>query len=80
MAMKIIPDHSGAAEEGGRRPLAVANDICRKIEQKVGPRDESHDKFDHLIEEADIISEAEARSRTGYLEQIGHSIKKFVWT
>jgi hypothetical protein len=32
-----------------------------------------------LIEKGDIISLAEAKRNTGLLEQLGHSIKKFVW-
>ena len=32
-----------------------------------------------LIEKGDIISLAEARKNTSVLEQLGHSIKKFVW-
>ena len=32
-----------------------------------------------LVEEGDIISLAEARKSTGFLEQWGHSLKKLVW-
>lgn len=34
---------------------------------------------DGLVEHEAIISLAEARKRTGYFEQLGHSIKKLVW-
>ncbi len=33
-----------------------------------------------LIDEKDIISLADAKKSTGYLEQLGYSLKRFVWT
>ena len=79
--MKVIPNQSLANEKVDPCPLATAERVCneiqRAIRESIGHGGES--EID-LIEKADIISPADARSRTGYLEQIGHSIKKLVWT
>lgn len=32
-----------------------------------------------VVEEKDIISPADAKKSTGYLEQLGYSLKKLVW-
>jgi hypothetical protein len=32
------------------------------------------------VEQKDVISVAEARKSTGYLESIGYSLKKLVWS
>lgn len=81
MAMKMIPDRSVADEKTETRPLATAEQICNEIQRAItegiGPG--RAPEID-LVEKTDIISLADARSRTGYLEQIGHSIKKLVWT
>jgi SacI homology domain/Inositol phosphatase len=81
MAMKIIPDSMLATEKAGSSPIAIAERVCttiqRAIVDSIGPREEHETD---LVEKADIISLVDARSRTGYLEQIGHSIKKLVWT
>ena len=81
MAMKVIPHQSLADEKVKPTPLSTAERICNEIQRAIT------DGIDHsakgevdLVEKADIISLAEARSRTGYLEHIGHSIKKLVWT
>lgn len=81
MAMKVIPTQSLADEKGNSSPLATAEHICTDIQRAV-KNSVSHGEECEIdpVEKADIISRAEARSRTGYLEQIGHSIKKLVWT
>lgn len=80
MAMKIIADRS-LANKVETCPVATAENICNEIQRAITDgisRGGDHGKG--LVEKADIISRAEARSRTGYLEQLGHSIKKLVWT
>ncbi len=81
MAMKIIPNQTFRDEERNSSPLATAEHICNDIQRAV-KNSISHGRECEidLVEKADIISRADARSRTGYLEQIGHSIKKLVWT
>ena len=81
MAMKVIPNRSLADEKSKSCPVATAERICNEI-RRVTTDSVGHvgEREIDLVEKADIISLAEARSRTGYLEQIGHSIKKLVWT
>lgn len=81
MAMKVIPNRSLADEQIDSCPLATVQRICSEIQRAVMDsigREEASEI--DLVEKADIISLVEARSRTGYLEQIGHSLKKLVWT
>jgi SacI homology domain/Inositol phosphatase len=81
MAMKVIPNRPLAEEKIDSCPLATAERICSEIQRTIIDSIGQDGKYDlNLIEKADIISLADARSRTGYLEQIGHSIKKLVWT
>lgn len=81
MAMKVIPNRLPADEKIDSCPLATAERICTEIQRaitdSIGHAEECETG---LIEKADIISLVDARSRTGYLEQISHSIKKLVWT
>lgn len=81
MAVKVIRQQSLRDEKIDSSPLAAAEGVCNKI-KRVIMENTSHGGQGEvdLVEKADIISLAEARSRTGYLEQIGHSIKKLVWT
>ena len=81
MAMKVILPQTVADEKLDSSPLAIAERICGEIQRAItdGTSHDTKSEVD-LIEKADIISLADARSRTGYLEQIGHSIKKLVWT
>ncbi|KIW18364.1 hypothetical protein PV08_02652 [Exophiala spinifera] len=66
-------------------PLAVAGRIAEEIRRAIeGPavageaQDDSSNN--NLVQQDDIISLAEAKKRTGYLEQLGYSIKKLVWS
>jgi hypothetical protein len=83
MALKVIP---GMESEGSERnkqetPMAVAENIASEIRRAIaGPSIEKEQGKDNLVEHDSIISLAEAKKRTGYLEQLGHSIKKLVWT
>ncbi|KAF2396403.1 SacI domain-containing protein, partial [Trichodelitschia bisporula] len=82
LAFKALPKRSSflGPEREGEDPLneaEVVSSICEQItravnEAKVGVKLLT-------VEEADIISLADARRSTGYLEQIGHSLKKLVW-
>ncbi|RMZ82432.1 hypothetical protein DV737_g2093, partial [Chaetothyriales sp. CBS 132003] len=85
LAVKIIPPASDdygnhQSRPSTTTPLSIAQEYCREIERAIvgGPEAKgSPDSTKVLIEEGDIISLAEAKRRTGYLEQIGYSIKKF---
>jgi SacI homology domain/Inositol phosphatase len=84
LAVKVIPAASAGDEMETRassQPTTTAEAMCREIERAIagGTNDDAQGVKD-LVEKGDIISLAEAKKRTGYLEQIGHSIKKLVWT
>ena len=78
MALKIIAIANGGAQP---EPLALAEQISHEIQRAVRGVSISsrEEKLHELVKKSDIISLAEARKRTGYLEQLGHSIKKLVW-
>jgi hypothetical protein len=42
-------------------------------------KDGDESKRESIIEEKEIISLAEAKKRTGYLEQLVYDVKKLVW-
>lgn len=80
MALKIIPSDTGLSKSTDT-PLAVAEQICDDIRRAAtGSADHGEQIGPDLVERGDVISLVEARKRTGYLEQLGHSIKKLVWT
>ena len=84
LAIKVIPQTSnrGSIVSGHlNTPLGSAQYICDEILRAMtGSGDQTSEVAADLVEKGDIISLAEARKRTGYLEQIGHSIKKLVWS
>jgi len=51
-----------------------------KAGEKVDPEDQGADDERLVVREKDVISVAEAKRSTGYLEQIGYSLKKLVWS
>jgi len=69
MALKLI------SSDSNKSLLGSAQQICEEIQRAIGG-----DKDLKMVEKMDIISLEEARKRVGYLEQLTHSIKKFVWT
>jgi hypothetical protein len=78
MALKLISSDTGPQTTTGKanKPLLEsALQICEEIQRAI-----SADKDVKMVEKTDIISLADARKRVGYLEQLTHSIKKFVWT
>ena len=82
LAVKVIPSTSDSENsDGNTMPLQVAEDICDEIKRAMTGADVMADyQVSGLIEQGDIISLEEAKRRTGYIEQLGHSIKKLVWT
>ncbi|KIW99805.1 uncharacterized protein Z518_10733 [Rhinocladiella mackenziei CBS 650.93] len=83
LAMKVIPVASGpdGVDSNRNEPvLTIAENIADEIRWAItGSADQEEDQG-NLVEHQAIISLAEAKKRTGYLEQLGHSIKKLVWT
>jgi hypothetical protein len=54
-------------------------DAGKKVEMQKAGDEAGHTMKDLEVEEKDIISLADAKKSTGYLEQIGYSLKKMVW-
>ena len=83
MALKVIPSASIASDPSAPssgQAVKTARHICGDLKRAIigGIHDDSQPGSE-LVEEGDIISLEEAKKRTGYLEQIGHSIRKLVW-
>ncbi|KAJ9638276.1 hypothetical protein H2199_006963 [Coniosporium tulheliwenetii] len=91
LAFKALPPRSSVASVQGednepKSEMEMVTMVCEEIKRvadgarKAATGATAHDGEDGLeIEERDIISVAEAKKRTGYLEQIGYSMKKLVW-
>jgi hypothetical protein len=80
MALKVIPAETGLSSSKDMPP-AIAERICDDIRRAVtGSTAHGEQMGQELVDHGDIISLVEAKKRTGYLEQLGHSIKKLVWT
>lgn len=94
LAVKVIPTNvdrkrsaaaSVAGEAGGpqRSDTSRAIDVAAQIAEEVERAIVGHGQVEGAkieIETDDVISLAEAKKRTGYIEQIGHSLKRLVWT
>ena len=77
LALKALPARSSVAT--GNKDLTellterqVISDVCRQVASATGHKED-------WVTEEDIISLTEAKRSTGLLEQLGHSLKKFVW-
>ncbi|RVX74267.1 hypothetical protein B0A52_02099 [Exophiala mesophila] len=88
LALKVIAASTNEWEETGssrsEKPISLAENIADEIRRAiVGPSSrealEGAEKNDGLVEKNAIISLAEAKKRTGYFEQLGHSIRRLVW-
>ena len=84
LAVKVIPQTSSRGSIISTRsntPSGIAQDISEEIIRAMtGTEDQHSQAVADIVEKGDIITPAEAKRRTGYLEQIGHSIKKLVWS
>lgn len=96
LAFKALPPRSSAAKEkgsyeDGMSEKQLVKHLCEEIQrvtrlafarQTVGRMDQAAeaDKDRWEIEEKDIISATEAKRSTGYLETLGYSLKKLVWS
>lgn len=86
LAFKALPPRSSVPTEGEKAESAeeVVKSVCeeivrvaRKVENTAS--ETKSEKMMLEIEDKDIISLADAKKSTGYLEQIGYSLKKLVW-
>lgn len=94
IAIKVIPTTTDAEtsdiERSQESPVDVAQTVAEEVRRAItgtssistsaaGAVAETGKDKDGLVEHEAIISLAEAKKRTGYFEQLGHSIKKLVW-
>jgi hypothetical protein len=89
MAFKALPLSNSVTQTQRRKSVTVSEtdwvrNICEEIERamragETTQTEQSAEPRPSVIESADIISLADARKRTGYLEHLVHDIKKMVW-
>lgn len=83
MALKVVPpsDDDAMASSKAGSPGQVAESIADEIRRAmVGSTAFGEQRGKELVEHSDVISVEEAKRRTGYLEQVSHSLKRLVWT
>ena len=84
LAFKALPSTSSLASSSPSQHTPsereLVKNICEEIQKAAsGGAGAGKGEGKGSIEDAEIISLAEARKSTGLLEQWGHSLKKFVW-
>lgn len=82
MALKVVSanetDDTGNFKSG--RPQQIAEGIADEIRRAItGSTEHGEQRGKDLVEHSEIISVAEAKKRTGYIEQVSHSLKRLVW-
>ncbi|KEQ98505.1 hypothetical protein AUEXF2481DRAFT_37018 [Aureobasidium subglaciale EXF-2481] len=94
LAFKALPPRNSASKgknaEGEMTEVEMVRHICEEIERL---SNKALDKQTHIAEgeeeqgvkklhaeQKDVISVAEAKKSTGYLESLGYSLKKLVWS
>jgi hypothetical protein len=89
LAFKALPPHNSASKgknaEGEMSEVEMVRHICEEIERlgnKAAKKDGGEGEAEKRlkVEQKDVISVAEARKSTGYLESLGYSLKKLVWS
>lgn len=88
MAFKALPVSTSARNStnlsmGGASvsEIAAVRSVCQEIERALKSGDQGGEDEDaqSVVEQSEIISLAEAKKRTGYLEQLVYDVKKLVW-
>ena len=82
MALKVVPpsDDDELAGSKGGSPSQVAEGIADEIRRAiVGSTMFGEQRGEELVEHGDVIGVDEAKRRTGYLEQVSHSLRRLVW-
>jgi hypothetical protein len=84
MALKVIPmmnERGSIVNTALSTPAGLAQSMGEEVVRAMtGSGAEASQSRADLLERADIISLAEAKKRTGYLETLGHSIQKLIWS
>ncbi|KAK0354039.1 hypothetical protein LTR59_005068 [Friedmanniomyces endolithicus] len=96
LAFKALPPKSSASksrEDGGDGAEGAMSEaetvmyICDELRRRMVAAVRKAEAADHTpeekvpeVEERDVVSVAEARKGTGYIETLGYSLKKLVWS
>ncbi|KAK6003080.1 hypothetical protein QM012_000925 [Aureobasidium pullulans] len=96
LAFKALPPRNSASKgkntDGELSEVEMVRHICEEIERlsnkalirqthtAAGAEEEQQCARKLQVEKKDVISVAEARKSTGYLESLGYSLKKLVWS
>ncbi|KAK0929915.1 hypothetical protein LTR91_004794 [Friedmanniomyces endolithicus] len=96
LAFKALPPKSSASKsrgdggdgaEGGMSEAETVMHICDELRRRMVTAVRKTEAADHTpeekvpeVEERDVVSVAEARKGTGYIETLGYSLKKLVWS
>jgi hypothetical protein len=87
LAFKVLPPKAMAAKNsqaGGEEhnEVEIARAVCSEI-QKAADAVATQDGISNtplVVEERDVVSAADARKNTGYVESLGYSLKRLVWS
>lgn len=88
LAFKAVPPQASASQGATRAAdqmseVEIVEHICAEIYKIMAPlRMQEGDKKEDVpgIEEKAVISAAEAKKATGYIESIGYGLKRMVWS
>ncbi|KAK3649593.1 hypothetical protein LTR56_006776 [Elasticomyces elasticus] len=94
LAFKALPPKSAASKIAGEADdkqsegeVETVKRICDAVRRMMVAATQKENGIDHLeldkvpqVQEKDVVSIAEARKSTGYVESIGYSLKKLVWS
>jgi len=88
----VLPTSSAARKEGSEETATMSEQelikhICNELHRLMIAAARKQRGFDHLeldkvpqVQERDVVSVADARKSTGYIESLGYSLKKLVWS
>ena len=85
LAFKALPVTAHSTEQsdahGPTNEVELVKSICGKLLGAIKSASRKEDNEpDLMVEDRDIISATEAKKSTGYVESIGYSLKKLVWS
>ena len=89
LAFKALPPQSSAAVYEGEEMASMSEmDLIKRICDELQKVTEAVWRRDHIVnennvpkvEERDVISTTDAKKSTGYMESIGYSLKRLVWS
>lgn len=88
LAFKALPPKASASRRDSQEEMAMSeSELVKFVTSELHSALVKARKVDHLelekapqVEDKDILGVAEARKATGYVESLGYSLKKMVWS